>query len=405
MTMSAHTQTARPHTGATVQMLAVLAGATNAVEAALKTQNRLAVEYHDAQACIRMPWRAGELPDLILLEPPAGDQERLTNWLQDIAATAPSVPVLVLGELLSADTVRALLALDKSNVIALPFTHSGLAGQIRALLSDSKKAGGNSARVWSFMPAVGGAGATTLATETAFQLHCTQTGNNRVALIDLNFIDGACAASLNVAANLRLDEVAADPERIDEALIDAFASPHPCGFDVLVAGRSLTGFDAINARAVARLLDVCCGIYAHVVIDLSRWVQDWTLDVLAGSDVNIIVSELTVPALHAARDLAQTLEAESTVDDVTMQIVLNRMAKRVFGHSISMADAQKALGRKALCAIGSDWDSAVQAVNYGVPVGQASPKSKLSKDVQGLLKSLHQQMLNGGAGTAQRMAS
>ncbi len=391
--------------GRPIHVLAVLGAACDAVKAALAGQNRYRLEVHDANACAGLPWPAGRQPDLILLEPPSADQDRLATWLRDIGEKAPELPVLALGAHLPVEAVRVLLSLRAGNAVPVPFSASALKAQMAAVMNARSEAETGGARCWSFLSAVGGAGATTLAIETAFQLHNASVVRNRVALVDLNFLDGACAACLDVAANMRLDEAAADPQRIDEALIDAFASPHPCGFDVLVAAKNLNGFDAINAGVVARLLDVCCGLYDHVVIDLSRWIQDWTLDVLVGSDAAILVSELTVPALHAASDLARALEGEGADDGLSMQIVLNRMAKRVFGHSITVAEAQKALGRKAAGSISSDWDNAVQAVNYGVPVGHINAKSKLSKDVQMLIKTLHQHMLKGDAGPHQRLAS
>ena len=391
--------------GGPVHILAVLDSAGDAVKAALAGQPGYRLEMHDANSSACFPWPAGRQPDLILVEPPSADQDRLATWLREVADKAPDLPVLAISGQLPVAAVRVLLSLRSGNAVPLPFTPSGLKAQIAAVMHAPGETETDGARCWSFMSAVGGAGATTLAIETAYQLHMASAIGGRVALVDLNFFDGACAACLDVPANLRLDEAADNPERIDAALIDAFASPHPCGFDVLVAARSLYGFDRINAGAVGRLLDVCCTIYDHVVIDLPRWLQDWSLDVLAGSDAAILVSELTVPALHAARDLAQSLEEEGAENGLHMQIVLNRMAKRVFGHSITVAEAQKALGRKAAGSIGSDWDIAVQAVNYGVPVGHINPKSKISKDVQMLIKTLHQHMLKSGPGTTQRLAS
>ena len=407
--MNDSSQTPHPeplgHEPAPVHILAVLGSASDAVQAALGERRDFALECHDAHACACLPWQAGSRPDLILLEPPSGDQGRLAAWLADIGATSPAMPVLVLGELLSADAVRALMALQRSNVAPLPFTHAGLASQIKTLLQGPEDAQKSGARVWSLMSAVGGAGATTLAIETAFQLQSAASAPGQVVLVDLNFIDSACAAFLDVPANLRLEEVASDPGRIDAALIEAFASRHSSGFDVLVSARDLNGFAGINAEAIAALLDVCCGLYEHVVIDVSRWMQDWTLDVIAGSDAAIVVSELTVPALHAARDLACNMESAIAAEAGTVQIVLNRMAKRVFGHSITLAEAQKALGRKAAGSISSDWDGAVGAVNYGMPVGQASAKSRISKDVRALIDSLAAQMTRDGEPQPRRMAS
>ncbi len=370
-----------------IQVLALLATSANAVRTALHQHDHYCLELCRADQHTRLPWQAERQPDLILLEPPSNEQDRLTAWLKELGKLAPAIPVLVIGELLSVEVVHALLRLKSTSVISAPFTQDALLGQISTALQKERPAN-TGAKCWSFMSTVGGAGATTLAIETAFQLHANNAPGGKVALIDLNFVDGACSSYLDAPANLRLGDVAADPERIDEALIDAFASPHPCGFDVLGAARNPFGYQEINAQVIGRLLDVCCGIYDHIVIDISRWMQDWTMDVIAGSDALVLVSELTVPALHAARDLAVNIEAAVPENTERLNLILNRMSKRVFGHSISIAEAQKALGRQAAGSISSDWDGAAEAVNFGLPIGQASPKSKISKDVRALIKTL-----------------
>jgi hypothetical protein len=81
---------------------------------------------------------------------------------------------------------------------------------------------------------------------------------------------------------------------------------------------------------VLRILEVACQVYDAVVVDAPRHRRAWTLDVLSGSDELLVVSELTVPALLAARSLAGEIEAELP-DGPPPRIVLNRLAKRVFG--------------------------------------------------------------------------
>ncbi len=393
-----------PRSTPAIHILAVLGSSKAAVQAAVQGESRFTLEAHEASQCTRLPWQAERQPDLVLLEPPTGEQDRLTVWLKELAALSPQTPVLVIGELLSVSAVQALLALRSTNMVSLPFCHKTFLEQIRNVMH-SEPDPSTGAQCWSFMSAVGGAGATTLAIETTMQLQASSAGSKKVALIDLNFVDGACAAYLDVPANLRLGDVADDPDRIDEALIDAFASPHACGFDVLAAARNPLGFQDINAQSIGQLLDVCCTLYDHVIIDMSRWMQDWTMDVIGGSDALVLVSELTVPALHAARDLAINIETIVPHNSDRLHLILNRMSKRVFGHSISMADAQKALGRKATGSISSDWDGAAQAVNYGLPIGQASPKSRISKDIRALIKALDPKNRKGSAPASASMAS
>jgi pilus assembly protein CpaE len=240
--------------------------------------------------------------------------------------------------------------------------------------------------------AVGGAGATTLAVELAAALAERAQGarvgqKKRVALVDLNLADGATAAYLGASANMMLSRASEAAERIDPALLEIFASPAQGGFDLIAQARDPLGFEAVSAEAVLRVLETACLVYDFVIVDAPRHRRDWTLDVFAGSDALLVVSELTVPALLAARDLAAELEA-GLPDGPHPRIILNRLAKRVFGPAPSMVEAEKALGRKADGGLTSDWEAAAASVNLGGPIRSHRPKSRIAREVDDLVDRL-----------------
>src|SRR5690606_4196426 len=140
-----------------------------------------------------------------------------------------------------------------------------------------------------------------LAIEIACNLASRARRDKRVALVDLNLADGAAAAYLGATSNMLLSRASAAPERIDAALLDVFSAASPGGFDLLASARDPHAFENTSAEAVIRLLDVACQVYDYVVVDAPRHRQSWSLDVLSGSDEILLVSELTVPALLAAR--------------------------------------------------------------------------------------------------------
>jgi len=126
-----------------------------------------------------------------------------------------------------------------------------------------------------------------------------------------------------------------------------------------------------------------------VIVDMPRHHQPWTLDVLSGSDEVLVVSELTVPALIAARSLAAELEADLP-NGPQPRIILNRLANRVLGPAPSLSEAEKALERKADGGITSDWEAAAASVNLGGAISQHRPRSKIVRDINVLVDRLIQ---------------
>jgi pilus assembly protein CpaE len=236
------------------------------------------------------------------------------------------------------------------------------------------------------MGAVGGAGATTLAIEMAAAL--SERGEDRVCLIDLNLADGAAPAYLGAPAAMSLADFGNAAERIDAALLAAFASPVSPRLDLLASPRSPRGFEQISREAVLKVLDIASETYGTVVIDLPRHRQAWTLDIVSGADAVVVISELTVPALISARDLCQELEADCP-PGLKVHLVLNRLATRLFGPAPSMAEAERAVGRRADGGITSDWESAAASVNLGGPIRQHRPRSRIVRDVEALLARLN----------------
>jgi pilus assembly protein CpaE len=329
--------------------------------------------------------------DLVLLDADAAEPHRVAEAVESLARRANGPAAMLLGSHLPAGLVRALLKLRRSDVLETPFTAVDLARAAEALLETAPvgaaATAAHTSHCWAVTGAVGGAGATTIAIELATHLADRKKKGQRVALVDLNLADGAACAYLGASANMVLAEASQSPDRIDAALLDAFAVKVDGSLDLFAAPRDPRAFESASPEAVCRLLEVACDVYDWVVVDLPRLRQPWTLDVLSGADEVLVVSELTVPALLAARAL--TLEIEAELDgDRAPRIVVNRLASRVFGPAPSLAEAEKALQRKVTAGITSDWEAAACSVNLGGAIGHHRPRSKIVKDVATLAERL-----------------
>lgn len=321
--------------------------------------------------------------DLVLIAADGGG-ELLEAAIHRLGRAQPQPAVILAGSSLPFALVRALMKLDRSDVLETPFRAEDLARTAEPLLRPKEARA--SCLCWGVIGAVGGAGATTVVVEAAAALAARQR-QQRGCIIDLNLADGATAAYLGVPANMRLDEATATPERIDQALLDAFCTPAMPGVDLLAAPRSPQAFDAVTPQAVMRILEVAADKYDWILLDMPRHRRAWTLDVLSGCDEILVISELTVPALLAARDLCRELEGELP-DHTPASVVLNRMSPRMMGPAPSLSEAQRALNRKAIASVTSDWESAAKAVNLGGPILHRQPRSKIARDVRVLVAHL-----------------
>jgi pilus assembly protein CpaE len=346
---------------------------------------------------------AARLPapaDLVVIDTTTGDPAKLAHLIGALAQTSPQPAAILVGSHLPMSLARALLKLRSSDVLDHPTSTADLARCAAALLADGAAVMDTApqAQCWSVVSAVGGAGGTTVAIELATTL-AGRTLGDRVALIDLNLADGAASAYLGAAANMHLADASAAPERIDQALLDAYALRVGGGFDLFACPRDPYGFSKVAPTAVLRLLEVACQAYDWILVDLPRGRQPWTMDLLAGSNEILVVSELTVPALLAARALTAEVEAELP-DRAQPRVILNRMAARMFGPAPSRAEAEKALGRPVDGVVTSDWEAAACSANLGGPISQHRPRSKIVKDVA----AIAEQLITGVGGPTRKAA-
>jgi pilus assembly protein CpaE len=307
---------------------------------------------------------------------------------------------LLVGSHLSTAVVRNLLRLERSDVLDAPYSPENVHAAIEGLLAAKAAAAPapaapqaiDVARCWAVIGAVGGSGATTLAIEIANQLCSRQDKEKSVCLIDLHLADGSAGPYLGASPTLRLPDLAAAADKLDAAMLQAFVTPVTKHLDLLAAARDPLGFEAAPREAILRMLEIACESYDWVILDMPRHRRSWSLEVLGGCDEMLVISELTVPALLAARSLSDEIERDLGSGQKP-KIVLNRLASRMFGPAPSMAEAERALQRKAEGGVSSDWEAAAASVNLGGPIATHRPKSKIVKDIQMLVDRLASQTL------------
>ncbi|WP_291203340.1 hypothetical protein [Hyphomonas sp.] len=317
-------------------------------------------------------------------------EQGLPGWdqlLLMLAVERPSTAVVVVSDQLPAHMVRALMKLEAWDVLAVSASAGDLL-ETAARLSDARtetKGGAATSVCWAFRGAVGGAGVSTLAIESSFAL-ARLVGPGKVCLVDLNLADGMTASFLEAVPKLDLPALSSAPERLDARLLAAWCWQHEDGVSIIASPRNPEADLMASEAAVLRLLDVTCAAFPYVILDMPRHMMPWTKSVLSAVDQAVIVSELTVPSLHAAADMCRDIDALRG-EGSKARLVLNRMfQKKQFRAGFPVDQAEKAIERKIDVTVTSDWDAARTAVNLGKPVANVKPKSALVMDVDNMVR-------------------
>lgn len=343
-----------------------------------------------------------ELSDLTPLTPPeivlrhgGGSiliQQGMPGWdqlLLLLAVERPSSAVIVISDHLPAHMVRALMKISASDILPAGATATDIAAAFARLETERatppQEQTPKTSVCWAFRGAVGGAGVSTITIESAFAL-ARMTGPGKVCLVDLNLADGMTASFLEAVPKLDLQALSAAPDRLDTRLLAAWCWEHEDGVSIIASPRNPDADALASEAAILRLLDVACGAFEYVFVDMPRHMMPWTKPVLAAVDQAIVVSELTVPSLHAAADMCRDIDV-LRADGTKARLVLNRMfPKKQFRAGFPVDRAEKAIERTIDVTITSDWDAARTAVNLGKPIADVKPKSPLVADVAALVQ-------------------
>src|SRR5215210_4659032 len=275
-----------------------------------------------------------------------GEMEALEQLMARVG-TWP--PVIVVTQRFDETVARTLLQMRVADFMVKPVLPVELARTCvrvakTATATATATAEAAESEIYTFLPAAGGVGVTTLAVQTAMLLlNSSPRGKTSTCLVDLDFQHGACADYLDLEPRLNLGEIETRPERLDRQLLEVMLSHHPSGLAVIAAPNRPAEMRSFDPDVVTRLLDMVSSHFDYVVFDMPRTWFSWTDSVLLGSNKLFIVSEMTVPGLRHAKELVGAIK-ERLGDGPHPKVIVNRFEQRMFSSGLRRSDIDQALG-------------------------------------------------------------
>ena len=246
----------------------------------------------------------------------------------------------------------------------------------------------------TFLRSCGGAGATTLAVQTALSLaRMDRKDAKRVCLIDFDLQNGNVALALDLQENVGVQQILESPSRLDGDFLLGSILRHRSGIDVLAAPDRIIPLNAMTGDTAYEILDMAKSVYDYVVVDMPLAWTDWTSYVLGASHLVALVTDINVTSVQRCRRILNLI-AEQELDDVPLPILANRF-KGGFSAKARKRQAEKALGTPIAHYIRPDAETAGAARDRGVVLGDVKKKSVIEKDVDSFVEYVHDRFLTG----------
>ena len=259
-------------------------------------------------------------------------------------------------------------------------------------LSPHEASLGQAGDVITVLSASGGCGATTIAANIAAEL-ITPNPADTALLVDLDTYHGSLATFFGLTPQYAIDHILDYERGLDTELIRSTATVHGPQLHVLASPVSMrpSRTQPLNYDRLGDLLALATRAYRYTVLDAPRLSPEVTGTLVSSSTSVVLLFQLTVKDLRVAKGILDALD-DRAISRRHVVAIANRYAKRP---PISLEEASKVLGGLPVKYLRNDYSAALEGINYGKALAQASPKSVLRRDLLELLPALVPSMARG----------
>jgi pilus assembly protein CpaE len=278
-----------------------------------------------------------------------------------------------------AATLREIMRAGVRELVAEPFELSALVESLRnvkTLVEQRPPLYTAKGRIYSFLPAKAGSGATTMALNLSGAL--ARVPNTRVLLSDMDLSSGILRFLLKIRNEHAIMEVLEHLHELDENLWQQLVTT-VAKLDVLHSG-PMNPNVRVDPSQVHDVAQFWLRNYDVVCVDLSGNLERYSLEILRDSQQVFLVCTPEVPSLHLTREKLAFLKSLDL--DSRVAVVLNRVSKQSL---LTPQQVQDVLGVPVMHNFINDY----QVVNAATRAGEfVDPKSKLGAQFTDLAASL-----------------
>jgi pilus assembly protein CpaE len=300
--------------------------------------------------------------EVVIVNVPPHDVQRAVHAIELIHATTLQIAIFANGEMTHPATIVASMRAGAGEYL----DHSaGSDALLEALTRFSStrtrsRGGAGKARIFTFLSAKGGAGATTAAVNTALAL---QQSHGDVVLVDFAPI-GHTALHLNLRPQFTVLDALQNLHRLDASLLDGLMTTTTQGLHLL-AGPQQPYQSVPTPSELARLFDVLVNHYRFVIVDASSRLDSTTRLLSDLSNAVFVVAQTDVVSLWSTARIHAYLEEGSGRN--RLRVLLSRY-KKIPGFTDD--DIQQATHCKVLWKVPNAFQFVSPSIDHGTPVVQ-----------------------------------
>ena len=317
--------------------------------------------------------------EVVLVDIDPQKAERAIHAIELIRSTTNDIGIFAAGEMNHPPTIVAAMRAGAGEYLERNASSESLLEALSrfAAVRGKNRTSSGRARVFTVTNAKGGAGATTVAVNTAIAL---QQLHGRVLLVDFAAL-GHAALHLNVRPSFGVVDALQNLHRLDSSLLEGLMTPCKAGLQLLAGPLQPYSLSAGTAE-LARLFDLLVAHFRYVIVDCSSRLDQTSRMLCDLSNAVLLVAQTDVVSLWSASRIRTYLEEGAGRDRV--RLILNRY-KKIPGFSDE--DVESGTNCKLLWKIPNNYQLIAPAIDKGVPVA-SQDNQEIGRSFQGLAAAL-----------------
>lgn len=292
--------------------------------------------------------------------------------------------VIALGTTNDIGLFRELIELGVDDYLLKPLSADLLAAAIDKVAQPAAAtAEAKAGRLIAVTGARGGAGATSIAVNMAWQIAHEQ--GRRVALVDLDLRFGTVALMLDLEPGRGFVDALDNPERIDGLFLERTAVRTGENLAVLAADQSLDRECGLGAAAVDLLLGRLRADFDCVVVDAPRGVVLDVPGIVTAADAVVVATDLTLAGMRDALRLVDFVKAKKSYAQV--RVVANRVGQTKKAE-MPAADFERSIEARIAASLPFDPAAAAKSARLGRPLAAVAPKGRFAVGLRALAREV-----------------
>jgi pilus assembly protein CpaE len=327
--------------------------------------------------------------EVVLVDIDPQQVQRAVHAIETIHNSTSDIAIFAVGAMNNPETIVAAMRAGAREYLERSCNAESLLEAFSRFTSSRSKARATSgrARVFTVTNVKGGAGATTVAVNTAVAL---QQLHSNVLLIDFAPL-GHAALHLNVRPTFGLMDALQNLHRIDGSLLEGLMTVCKDGLQLLAGPIQQPHTSVPTMADLARLFDFLVSQFRYVVVDCSNRIDETARMLSDLSNAVLLVAQADVVSLWSAGRIRSFLEEGTGRDRV--RLVINRY-KKIPGFSDE--DVHAATNCKVLWKVPNNHQAIAPAIDKGSPVAMHD-SSDVGRSFRGLASLLAEASTSQGS--------